>query len=222
MPRFPLDSVLRGTQALLGAISAGNYSHIQVDGTIRAFGEASCWRDELQSLISSAALVTPANDIIRNPAEGSITFKTSARYPTDYLVTNHQLNHDWIPGTVIDPHLHWWQISANLPNWLIEWRWQKQLQDKTTAWTQAVVNQNVGAWISNPFNQITDILNGITPPVGYGQVSDIVQFKIYRDVTNVSGLFAGADPEASDIDVINFDTHIEIDQLGSSQEYVKY
>ena len=204
-----------------GNIAGGNYTQWYFDGTMRSIGLGTCYRDELQSLAGSAALVTPANDILNNPSEGSLTFKTSARYPTDYVFTNHQLNHDWIPGTVIDPHLHWWQLSANIPNWLLEYRWQKQLQDKTTAWTPLVLATHAGVWTANPFNQITETAAGITPPVGYGQVSDIVQMRLYRDVTNASGMFGGADV-AANIDVVNFDTHINIDMLGSAGEYTKY
>jgi len=184
-----------------------------------AYGAATCWRDELQSL-TGARLQSPASDIVENIPEAAVTFETGARYPTDYITTNHQLNHDWFPGSVIRPHLHWWQVSANVPNWLLAYRWQKQGDVKTTAWTLLAWASNAFAWAAGALNQITGF-GSITPPVGYGQVSDIVQFRVHRDVTNVSTLFAGADPEAADIDATNFDTHIEVNMLGSHQEYTK-
>lgn len=222
MPRYPIDSFIRAVQLQAGEISAGNYSHIQRDGTLRAFGDGICWRDELQSLIGQR-LESPASDIVYNQTEGSVTFETGARYPTDFLVTNHQLNHDMIPGTNIDPHLHWWQDAAQFPNWLIEYRWQKmrQGQAKTTAWTPVAWTSNAFAYSAGVINQITDF-GPISPPAGYGEVSDIVQFKLYRDVTNVSGLLSGVEVGLGDIDTINFDTHIQIDQFGSNEEYVKY
>lgn len=195
-----------------------NRAIFDADGYLHFEGTARGWRDELQPLISSAAVVTPSNDIIRNSAEGSLTFKTSARFPTDYVGTEHQLNHDWDAGTNIHPHLHWWQISANYPNWLLQYRWQKMGAAKTTSWTTAVVAEHVFTYTSGTLNQISEFTE-ITPPEGYGEVSDIVQYKIFRDVTNVSTVFAGADPESSDVDALNFDSHIRIDSLGSDEEY---
>jgi hypothetical protein len=184
-----------------------------------AHGDASCWRDELQSLIGSR-LESPSSDIVQNNAEGSLTFQTSSRYPTDYVITNHQINHDWEIGTQVHPHLHWWQISSDVPNWLIGYRWQKQGDAKTVAWTDLAYSGHTFSYSAGTLNQITEF-GPITPPVGYGEVSDIIQFRIYRDVTNVSTLFAGADPEGSSVDAVNFDTHIEVDTLGSRQEYSK-
>jgi hypothetical protein len=196
-----------------------NYSEFESDGTMVAYGNATCWRDELQSLVG-ARLESPASDIVQNNAEGSLTFESGARYPTDYVITNHQLNHDWLPGSVIEPHLHWWQERTEVANWLIGYRWQKQGAAKTTTWTNVAWVENIFTWVSGTLNQITDF-GPITPPVGYGQVSDIVQFRIYRDVTNVSTLFAGSEATPANIDAVNFDTHIEVNMLGSRQEYVK-
>lgn len=202
-----------------GCFTAGNYTQFEFDGTMVAYGLATCYRDELQSL-ASATLVSPAGDFELVQAEAAIRAEISARYPTDYVVTNHQLNHDWKLGTNIFPHLHWWQTTANTPNWLIAHRWQKQGSVKTTAWTNVPWAANAFVWSAGELNQITGF-GPIVPPVGYGQVSDIVQFRIYRDYTNVSGLFGGADPVAADQLMVNFDTHIQVDTLGSRQEYIK-
>ena len=202
-----------------GSVLAGNYTQFEGDGTMRALGLATCYRDELQSLISTT-LTSPSGDFVLNAAECSITAKTSARYPSDYLSTNLQINHDWSPGTAIFPHLHWWQTTANTPNWLIEYRWQKQGSTKTTAWTPIKWSSNAFVWAAGTLNQIT-IFSSIAAPAGYGQVSDIVQFKIYRDYTDVSGLFLAGDPVNASQDLVNFDTHIQVDTLGSRQEYIK-
>lgn len=196
-----------------------DYTEFEADGTMQAVGAATCWRDELQALIGSR-LESPASDIVLNLAEGSVTFETGARYPTDYAVINLQLNHDWMLGAAIEGHIHWWQVSANMPNWLLAYRWQIQGGAKVTSWSLLPWSSSVATWTAGTLNQITDF-GPITPPVGYGQVSDIVQFRLFRDVTNVSTLFAGADPEAADVDVINFDAHIVVDTLGSRQEYIK-
>jgi len=196
-----------------------NYTEFESDGTMVARGSASTWRDELQSL-ASARLLSPAGDIVLNPSEASITFKSSARYPTDFAMVNHQINHDWELGTNIHPHLHWWQTSVATPNWMIEYRWQKQGSAKTTGWTPIPWSSNFVVWTAGTLNQITEF-PPIVPPVGYGEVSDILQFLIYRDVTNVNFLFAGAEVGPVDQDAVNFDSHIETDTLGSRTEYTK-
>lgn len=202
-----------------GDVPGGNYTEFESDGTMVAVGDAACWRDELQSLVG-ARLESPSSDIVLNLAEGAVTFEDSARYPTDYISANHQINHDWLLGSNIDPHLHWWQARAEVANWLIGYRWQIQGSAKTTTWTNIAWTSNAFTWSAGTLNQITEF-GPIVPPVGYGQVSDIVQFRIYRDVTNVSTLFAGAEATPADIDAVNFDTHIEVDMLGSRQELVK-
>ena len=212
------DSITSGT-AQFGNVASGDYSEFEADGTLQALGNATCWRDELQSL-TGARLQSPASDVVENIPEATITFETGARYATDYVTTNHQLNHDWSLGTLIYPHLHWWQVSANVPNWLIGYRWQKGGDAKTTSWMLAKYSGSSFTYTSGTLNQITEF-GTITPPVGYGQVSDIIQFRLYRDVTNVSTLFAGADPEGSDVEAVNFDCHMIVDTLGSRQEYVK-
>ena len=90
-----------------GDITGGNYTQFEYDGTMAAIGNASAFRDELQPLIGSR-LESPASDIQQIEAEGSIEFQTSARYPTDYVTTSIQINHDWKLGSDWEAHLHWW------------------------------------------------------------------------------------------------------------------
>jgi hypothetical protein len=217
MPRFGVYPDFPHLRA--GAVSAGNYMEVEADGTMVAIGDATAWRDELQSL-TGARLQSPSADIQENIPEASVTFETTARYPTDYVTTNIQLNHDWDPGTLIEAHIHWWQVSSDIPNWLIGYRWQKGGSAKTTAWTLLPYSSHIFSYTSGTLNQITDF-GTITPPSGYGEVSDIIQFRVYRDVTNVSTEFGGADPESADVDVMNFDVHITVDTLGSREEYSK-
>lgn len=203
----------------MGDIAGGNYTQWGFDGTMQSFGDAICYRDELQS-VTGARITSPAGDFQQNIAEAAVTAKTSARYPTDYITTNWQLNHDWALGTSIYPHLHWWQTTTNTPNWLLAYRWQKQGSAKTTSWTLLPWTENVFTWEEGTLNQITKF-GAIAAPTGYGEVSDIVQIRLYRDYTNVSTEFTGNDPVNADQDFINMDTHIQVDMFGSRSEYGK-
>lgn len=210
---------LGGQTLQIGDVAHGNYAMFEEDGTLVFYGNATTWRDELQPLTGSR-LESPASDVVLNIAEGSVTFQADATYATDYATTSLQINHDWMTGTVISPHLHWWQVSSDVPNWLLGYRWQKQGSAKTTAWSNLAFSTHIFTYSAGTLNQISECAD-ITPPSGYGEVSDIVQFRIYRDTTNASTLFAGADPESADVDAVNFDIHIKVDTLGSREEYSK-
>lgn len=207
--------------AYLGGYDAGNYTNVETDGTLQAFGNATCFRDELQS-ITGAQIDSPAGDFQRINAEGNVLAKISARYPTDYIWGSWQLNHDWVLGTTVEAHLHWEQTTANTPNWLFAYRWQRQGKEKTTAWSLMPWTVNAFAWdvAYTTLDQITSF-GEITPPAGYGQVSDIIQIRLYRDYTNVSTLFTGGDPVNAGQAFVNIDGHINVDMLGSHQRYIK-
>jgi len=202
----------------IGDVSGGNYSEIESDGTYVAKGDATVFRDELHDMIT-AGKNNPSAKVVDNYPEGSVTYGSNADL-TEYVIMNVQLNHDWKLGTDIEPHIHWWQTSSDMPNWLIEYRWQRGCQSKTTAWTAMPWSSNACTYTSGTICQITSF-GTITPPTGYGEVSDIVQFRIYRDTDNDSGEFDGNDPENSDVDAMHFDVHIECDTLGSRQLYAK-
>jgi hypothetical protein len=165
-------------------------------------------------------LESPASDIIQDLTEVSLTFKASARYPTDFVSYNLQMNHDWVVGGEIDFHIHWWQASAAVPNWLIQYRWQVNGQAKETSWTSKAYNANIFTYSSGTLVQITDF--GVLTVPGTVALSDILQIKLYRDYTNVSTLFGGAETSGLDVDALFSDVHRQSDTLmGSRQEYVK-
>lgn len=194
-----------------------DYSEFEADGTLVFNGDARTWRDELNELIGSR-LESPASRIVQNTAEGSVTFESGADL-TDYVVMNVQLNHDWDTGTSYDPHIHWWQEQSDIPNWLIQYRYQTNGGLKTTAWTYSPWQDAIFNYASGTLNQIVDF-GPLTPPVGAG-LSDILQIRLLRDNANDSGEFAGADPVAGDVDAVNLDVHIEINTTGSRTEYSK-
>jgi hypothetical protein len=195
-----------------------NYSEFEADGTLVANGNATVWVDALGSIIGSR-LESPASDIVQNTAEGSLTFETGCRYPTDYVTYNLQFNHYRKLASAVEFHIHWWQTTGPMPNWLVAYRWQRNGQLKETTWTEMAWDNNIFTWASGTLNQITELGN-VVVPTGDG-ISDILQVRLYRDVTNVSTLFSGVEAGTANSDVLYGDSHIENDTLGSRQEYVK-
>jgi len=203
----------------VGDVAGGDYTEFEADGTMQAHGDATTWRDELGPLLASR-LQSPASDIVQNLAEGSITFEDSARYPTDYVVYNVQVNHDWLVQSDVEFHVHLWQANAEQPNFLIGYRWQVNGQAKTAAWTNVPLSTPIFTYAAGTLNQILDSGMAITPPAA-AELSDIVQIRLYRDYTNASGLFSGAETSGLDVDVTAADMHRQSDTMGSRQEYVK-
>lgn len=207
------------TTLTVGNVPAGNYTEFEADGTMQAHGDATTWRDELGPLLASR-IESPASDIVQNLAEGSITFEDSARYPTDYVVYNVQVNHDWFVQSNVEFHIHLWQANAERPNFLIGYRWQVNGQLKTAGWTNVPLTTSIFTYTAGTLNQILDGASSITPPAT-AQLSDVVQFRLYRDYTNVSGLFSGAETTGLDVDVMSADMHRRSDTMGSREEYAK-
>lgn len=195
--------------------SATNYTNIAADGTLTLGGTATYW-DDLIGGIASA--VTSGPGVTLSQTELTLDFVAAAN-TSDYAWFNFQLEHRWKAGSSIFPHVHWHQTQANVPNWLVQYRWQRQGQTKTTAWSNYKCNTSAFTYTSGTLNQIC-YGTGIAAPVDYG-ISDILQLRLVRDSTNTSTLFAGADPNNATQSVSAFDVHIECDALGSATEYTK-
>lgn len=211
-----IETELSGTLVVEEAqIGVGNNKVIINQNGITLSGNATTYKDLLYSLIGQR-LEAPGSGIVQNNAEGTLTFKGSATL-TDYVTMPIQLQHEWKVGSNVYPHIHWFQADANMPNWLVQYRWQKQGSQKTTSWTNLPYSGNAFTY-SGTINQITSF-PAIIPPSG-AYLSDIVQFRIIRDSDNDSTLFGGADV-VGDVEAVNFDIRIEVDSLGSNQEYVK-
>ena len=173
---------------------------------------------DLQGPLLGRNLESPASNIIQNNAEGAITFKTSARL-ADYVVINLQISHRWKIGSDIKPHIHWFQTSGAIPNFMIQYRWQRNGEAKTTAWASVKWQSNAFSYVSGVLNQITGF-GAILPPEGYN-ISDILQIRLIRDYTNQSGLFTDGDGLVAGVDAVSFDCHYEVDGIGSVKEYTR-
>lgn len=204
---------------IVGDFAGGNYFAVEADGTWVSHGDATTWIDELGPLMASR-LQSPASDISQNLAEGTITFEDSARYPADYVSYTLQLNHDWLIGSDVEFHLHWFQTTAANINWLAEYRWQINGQAKTTGWTKLPLANKIFTYTSGTLVQINDAATSITPPANV-YLSDLFQIRLYRDYTNASSLFAGAETNGLDVDTLYADMHRRSSTMGSRQEYVK-
>lgn len=216
---------LNGLNNKIGDVVNGNYVNIDSNGHLKLNGNATVYRDELSELVTKR--IIGASKILINENENALTFGDDVNPASEWVMSTIQLNHDRMLGANIDVHIHWEQTRATynagasraFPNFIIQYRYQKQGALKTTAWTTIHAVSNVFTWSTGTLNQITDF-EDITPTAGDG-VSDIIDFRITRDYGNSLGEYTDAETGTVDVLVKAFDVHIQIDSLGSNSEYIK-
>jgi hypothetical protein len=199
-----------------GEILTNNFTGFDDSGHMIMVNNARAWRDELGDAVS---LRQQGTGLSTNVTESTADFSAASDL-NDYLFKNLQLNHDRDQTSIISPHIHFFQTQNRIPNFLIEYRWQINGGVKVTPWTRVRCNVPAFTYTAGTIHQICDLASDITPPSG-SIISDIVQFKIYRDNANASGLFSGVDTYTGAASVLSFDVHIQINSLGSHTEYVK-
>lgn len=202
-----------------------DYSEFEANGHLFMVGDARPYRDEIGD---SLGLQSSGPGVSLNLAECTQDFAFNAAYNAnvalaDLLYKNVQLNHDKDLDSVLLPHIHWFQAKNYSPNLLLEYRWQVNLGAKTTAWTKLKCNNLASLYGGGTIHQIS-YTDPISVPVGTG-LSDIVQFRIYRDTTNASTEFTGTCPYNTggnaSVGVLAFDCHFMLNSLGSDEEYIK-
>jgi hypothetical protein len=206
---------------LVGAfpsLSVGSSSNLVTitDKGIVLSGTSTVFDDLLRSALQ-LKVFGPGVSI--NSTENTLEFTTTSNL-SDYSYDNYPLVHAWKIGSVVFPHILWEQAENYIPNWLLQYRWQTNGQAKITSWTNVACTTNIFAYTSGTLNQISYVNGGIAPPTGAG-LSDIIEFRILRDNSNTSGVFSGTNTYTTTVGMTSVGIHVEIDTLGSKEEYVK-
>ena len=155
-----------------------------------------------------------------------VSFHSNARYPEEPAVLPVQARHAMLIGTgaVFNPHFHWLQQQAAIPNMLLGVKLTSYGVATTfeTDWSNYAFSIPTTSKFTYPgsgtFPQIT-----LFPSIDISSltISGSIDVVIFRDTGNISGLFAGADPVATDVTIKYNDGHVRFDSKGSRQEYVK-
>jgi hypothetical protein len=203
-----------------------NYTNFDTEGHQTMVGNARPWRDELGDALS---IKVQGVGITTDLTESVVNFDFNAAYNAnpalaDFLYKNVQLNHDKDLAVSVYPHIHWLQAKNYTPHLLFQYRWQINGGAKTTGWTFLKCNN-----LAFPYTPGTTIHQisysaGIPVPVG-SNLSDVIQFRIYRDTTNTAGQFTGNCPYNTggnaSVGVLSFDLHFMLNSIGSNEEYIK-
>jgi len=194
-----------------GAEALGNFFEVESDGTWVNHGDSTTWDDIVQSLVASR-LESVVGKLKYNYDNNSITMESGGLITNsiDRLIMNSQYPHAAIIDGEMQLHIHWEQTDAVAREFTVEYRIQKNGQDKTTAWTQVVINSNtnnVFSYSSGTLMQITNLVNVDMTDAG---ISATVQFRIAR-----------TDVVLGDIEAHFVDSHVERDMNGSREPFVK-
>ena len=84
-------------------------------------------------------------------------------------------------------------------------------------YTLYAMTTNVSTYTSGTLAQISKFPEIDISDIAISGSIDIV---LFRDTTNVSGLFAGADPVGTGVTVKYNDSHVQFNKVGSRQEFV--
>ena len=145
-----------------------------------------------------------------------VAFAANARYTEEVVGMICQLSHGRKPGSMLYPHIHWLQNQAAMPNFLMLYRLVAN-GAAPGGWTPALLSGNKFIWSAGMLLQISSF--AAIDASSLVEVSDFMDIKFYRDTTNASGLFGGADPIGDPVTVKELDVHIITDRVGSKSEY---
>ena len=201
----------------IGDVTAGNYVLINENG-IRLFGTAAPF-DDLEGALIGARINSPSGRIDYNYDEGTVEFQDNCIYPTDFVTIIYQMRHRYQFESVVEPHLHWIQDSALFPNWVILSRVTLNGGLVPAAFDGPFKpTQTLFTWNSGNLLQYSDFAD----IAGRENLSFSLDIKLYRDTTNVSTLYSGADPISGNVAAKFLDCHFQNDMLGSFLELQKY
>ena len=200
-----------------------DYMFLAEEKALRLFDDAVVWKDAKFPFTGNRVNVSGGR-VDYNYYNGGVDFANNARFnPDDCVSMLWQVNHDVQLQVNTRPHFHWHQISSAEPNWLIAYKKIKNNEAYTKETT--FNNHTLLTKSSNAFTYTSGTLVQITvlPEIDMSDmgISDCIHFAFFRDVSNASGQFGGAEVGPVTEMAFEFDVHEPIDSLGSEQEYVK-
>jgi hypothetical protein len=179
--------------------------------------ERDLW-DDLRFPFVGQQIDTSAGRIDYDFDECGVTFAANARYPEEPICMVLQMQHRMELSTNLRPHLHWMQQGEAIPNWMIEYRVYDN-GETPPAFAQAMYVDHMFVYIAGTILQITTF-----PEIDMSTVTGVsgfVDIRFFRDSTNASLMFKGADPSQIAELTKEFDVHYLSDSAGSAGEYTK-
>ena len=196
--------------ARIGNLSAGNYSEVESDGTLRFNGDGTVWNDinlSVDSLASSGATIMDVITVGGNKFKAFIGTGATTQQADGSL----EILHDYKEGTDIVPHLHWMPEDANAGNieFFLGYRWWNHT-DVMPAETVVSVIVPAGGVAHRAHRTDFAILSGAGMTIGSRFV-----FRLFRNPADADDTYAHY------AIALDFGIHYEKDTVGSRQIIAK-
>lgn len=179
-------------------------------GTLIFTGDSTVW-DDIQTSLIGRRLASTSGTVTYDYAENTVVFAPSGSITNtnDTVVFNLQLPHGTKIPSTMQLHMHYEQDTATSRTMTVRYRIQNNGSAKTATWTTTTA-----VTTNSAFPYTSGTLNNILPLASIdltgASLSAVVQVQMTRTDSNTGNLHA-----------LFVDAHIEKDQIGSDEEYVK-
>lgn len=201
-------------------------------GEFQLVGKATRWDDlRIEPVARTTGANAPTFEKWYDDAAGSsrgvylYSFDDAAGGSEKEVFFNMQMPHAWIqPGTSIHLHVHWVGAvddTTASPRWALEYAWKNLGQvyaDTTTIYVNT--HHSGGATLANITANTHYIseFSDITPDTTQNFLSSVIIGRLYRDSADAGDTYNAAGAKCG---LLYIDAHVEIDTLGSRDEYIK-
>lgn len=210
--------MFKAEKAQFWDVKAWNYAQFEDDGTLKSLWNATTWDDLVWSLIARR-LYTTTGRLNYNYDNNTITMQNGwdPTATADRLMFNFQYPHKGVQTNATEwtsaeqhMHIHREQVSSNKIERQLDYRIQRNWEEKETTWTSLTSNSDDDSaftYVSWTLNQITNLWI-ITVPAP--SLSATVEYRLTR-----------TDTTTGDIEAVFVDAHIKYDTMGSREQFVK-
>lgn len=190
-----------------------DYAEFDTDGTLRFYGGATAFDDlRVEGATARVGAVAPT-DGTGFRGDAAHQMRTFIHTQADEIQFYVQFMHGLKIGAKCYPHVHFMPVTTGtgVVKFVLEYYWanyssQFPASPGTLALTYTIPSNE--QW----YHKIADSASGLI--LTGVNLSGIMKCRLYRDNTVGSNLAAA-------VAFLYFDIHVEIDAMGSSQEYVK-
>ena len=192
-----------------GNVTGGNFTEIELDGTLESHGDATAWDDQQVELSGAQLHPTSTPTWIDYKGGMALQFDDGSTETIFFLA---QLSHRRKDDSDIDFHVHQTQVDALTGNvrWVFTYSWASLDGTFPAETTVAILAACDGVADKHMYRDVAD------PIVGTGKgISSMLICSLTRDGGHVDDTYAG------DILLLAADFHMLLDTLGSRGQTVK-
>lgn len=130
-----------------------------------------------------------------------------------------QIPHSWKHGTQLHPHVHFMPTADGSAGQKVSWGLEYSFCKTGSVFPDTTILYNDTTYYDSDLVEKTHYLTelGEISTEGIDSVSSMLLCRVFRDATGAGG----TDDYASDVALLEFDFHFQMDANGSFKEYVK-